>query len=310
MAARQGGGDPDANPTLRTMYQKARDNSVPLDTIERAVKRGTGELEGVSYESIAYEGYAPGGVALYIECLTDNRNRTGSEVRSTLTAQRRVAGRAGLGGLAVRAQGRGAGAVVGGGGGRPDDGGARRRGRGPGRRRRHVEGHHRAGRPQRGARGAGRGRHRLPERRPGHGAHQHGGRDRARRSPPGAEADGPHRRPRRRAGRATATSTSATTSSKNSPASSGGSCPRPERPASAANQSRKGDAAAAMRHDLPALALCQVGEEAGVEAVVTGQLGMEGGHRGRTPTGTAPDGRHVGPARPRRDRCAPPPGPG
>ncbi len=85
VAARQGGGDPDANPTLRTMYQKARDNSVPLDTIERAVKRGTGELEGVSYESISYEGYAPGGVALYIECLTDNRNRTGSEVRSTLT---------------------------------------------------------------------------------------------------------------------------------------------------------------------------------------------------------------------------------
>ena len=85
VAARQGGGDLDANPTLRTMYQKARDNSVPLDTIERAVKRGTGELEGVSYESVTYEGYAPGGVALYIECLTDNRNRTGSEVRSALT---------------------------------------------------------------------------------------------------------------------------------------------------------------------------------------------------------------------------------
>ena len=85
VAARQGGGDPDTNPTLRTMFQKARDNSVPLDTIERAIKRGTGELEGVSYESVAYEAYAPGGVALYIECLTDNRNRTGSEVRSTLT---------------------------------------------------------------------------------------------------------------------------------------------------------------------------------------------------------------------------------
>lgn len=84
VAARQGGGDLEANPTLRTMYQKARDNSVPLDTIERAVKRGTGELEGVSYETVTYEGYAPGGVALYIECLTDNRNRTGSEVRSTL----------------------------------------------------------------------------------------------------------------------------------------------------------------------------------------------------------------------------------
>ncbi len=85
VAARTGGGDPDANPTLRTMFQKARDNSVPLDTIERAVKRGTGELEGVDYSSITYEGYAPGGIALLIECLTDNRNRTSSEVRSALT---------------------------------------------------------------------------------------------------------------------------------------------------------------------------------------------------------------------------------
>ncbi len=85
VAARQGGGDLDSNPTLRTMYQKARDNSVPLDTIERAVKRGTGELEGVTYESVTYEGYAPNGVALYIEVLTDNRNRTSSEVRAVLT---------------------------------------------------------------------------------------------------------------------------------------------------------------------------------------------------------------------------------
>ena len=82
VAARQGGGDMDANATLRTMYQKARDSSVPLDTIERAIKRGTGELEGVSYEAIAYEGYAPAGVALYVEVLTDNRNRTGSDMRS------------------------------------------------------------------------------------------------------------------------------------------------------------------------------------------------------------------------------------
>ena len=85
VAARQGGGDPDANPSLRTMFQKARDNSVPLDTIERAVKRGTGELEGVNYETITYEGYAPGGIALLIECLTDNRNRTSGDVRSTLS---------------------------------------------------------------------------------------------------------------------------------------------------------------------------------------------------------------------------------
>lgn len=85
VAAREGGGDLDANPTLRTMYQKARDSSVPLDTIERAVKRGTGELEGVVYEPVSYEGYAPGGVALYVEGLTDNRNRTGSEIRSVFT---------------------------------------------------------------------------------------------------------------------------------------------------------------------------------------------------------------------------------
>ncbi len=84
VSARTGGGDPDANPTLRTMFQKARDASVPLDTIERAVKRGTGELEGVSYEPITYEGYAPHGVALLVEVLTDNRNRTGSDIRSLL----------------------------------------------------------------------------------------------------------------------------------------------------------------------------------------------------------------------------------
>src|SRR5688572_1842401 len=82
VAARAGGGDPDMNPSLRTMFQKARDSSVPLDTIERAIKRGTGELEGVTYEAITYEGYAPGGVAVLIDVLTDNRNRTGSEVRS------------------------------------------------------------------------------------------------------------------------------------------------------------------------------------------------------------------------------------
>jgi len=82
VAAREGGGDLEGNPTLRTMYQKARDNSIPLDTIERAVKRGTGELDGVTYEQVTYEGYAPGGVAVMVECLTDNRNRTGSEIRN------------------------------------------------------------------------------------------------------------------------------------------------------------------------------------------------------------------------------------
>lgn len=82
VAAREGGGDPDANPTLRTMYQKARDASVPLETIERAIKRGTGELEGVRYEQVNYEGYAPCGVAVIVECLTDNRNRTGADIRA------------------------------------------------------------------------------------------------------------------------------------------------------------------------------------------------------------------------------------
>jgi len=85
VAAREGGSDIEANPTLRTMFQKARDNSVPLDTIERAIKRGTGELEGVTYESVHYEGYAPNGVAVYVDVLTDNRNRTGAEIRSVFT---------------------------------------------------------------------------------------------------------------------------------------------------------------------------------------------------------------------------------
>jgi len=85
VAAREGGGDPESNPTLRTMFQKARSASVPMDTIEKAIKRGTGELEGVRYEQITYEGYAPCGVAVLVECLSDNRNRTGADVRSMFT---------------------------------------------------------------------------------------------------------------------------------------------------------------------------------------------------------------------------------
>ncbi len=85
VAAREGGGDMNANAALRAMFTKAREASVPLDTIERAIKRGTGELEGVRYEAISYEGYAPSGVALIVECLTDNRNRTGSDIRSTFS---------------------------------------------------------------------------------------------------------------------------------------------------------------------------------------------------------------------------------
>src|SRR5205085_11603990 len=73
---------------LRTMFAKARDASVPMDTIERAIKRGTGELEGVRYEQVSYEGYAPSGVAVIIECLTDNRNRTGADIRATFSKNR------------------------------------------------------------------------------------------------------------------------------------------------------------------------------------------------------------------------------
>ncbi len=82
VAARAGGGDQDTNAGLRTMVQKARDNSVPLDTIQRAIKRGTGEEEGVTYESVTYEGYAPGGIAVIVQALTDNRNRTSAEIKN------------------------------------------------------------------------------------------------------------------------------------------------------------------------------------------------------------------------------------
>jgi YebC/PmpR family DNA-binding regulatory protein len=85
VAAREGGGDLTANATLRAMYDKAREASVPSDTIERAIKRGTGELEGVTYEAVTYEGYASNGVAVIVECLTDNRNRTTSEVKNIFT---------------------------------------------------------------------------------------------------------------------------------------------------------------------------------------------------------------------------------
>ena len=85
VAAREGGGNVEANPTLASAVEKARDFSVPMDNIERAIKRGTGELEGARYEPVVYEGYAPGGVAVLVEAMTDNRNRTGQEVRHTFT---------------------------------------------------------------------------------------------------------------------------------------------------------------------------------------------------------------------------------
>ena len=85
VAAREGGGDLDAHPTLRTAVGKGRDASLPVDTIQKAIKRGTGALEGVKYETVSYEGYAPSGVAVIVECLTDNRNRTGPDVRTVFT---------------------------------------------------------------------------------------------------------------------------------------------------------------------------------------------------------------------------------
>ncbi len=85
VAARLGGGDVNANPRLRTAVLTARQNSMPADNIERAIKKGTGELEGVTYEEATYEAYGPGGVALLIQVLTDNRNRTVAEIRSLLT---------------------------------------------------------------------------------------------------------------------------------------------------------------------------------------------------------------------------------
>jgi YebC/PmpR family DNA-binding regulatory protein len=86
VAARLGGPDPDGNPTLYDAIQKARKNSVPLDNIERAVKRGSGaEAGGADWETIMYEGYGPQGVAILVECLTDNRNRAASEVRTAMT---------------------------------------------------------------------------------------------------------------------------------------------------------------------------------------------------------------------------------
>ncbi len=82
VAAREGGSDTTTNASLRSSVTKARDASVPMDTIDRAIKRGSGELEGVQYEAMMYEGYSAGGVAMLVDALTDNRNRTGAEIRS------------------------------------------------------------------------------------------------------------------------------------------------------------------------------------------------------------------------------------
>ena len=85
VAARDGGGEPEYNARLRMAVDTARAASMPAENVERAIKKGTGELEGVNYEEVAYEGYGPGGVALFIECLTDNTNRTVAAIRHALT---------------------------------------------------------------------------------------------------------------------------------------------------------------------------------------------------------------------------------
>ena len=84
VAARNGGGDPATNPRLRTIIAEAKSVNMPADNIKKAIQRGTGELPGVTYEEITYEGYGPGGAALIIETLTDNKNRTVGELRHTL----------------------------------------------------------------------------------------------------------------------------------------------------------------------------------------------------------------------------------
>ena len=85
IAARMGGGDPTGNPRLRLAVDTARDNSMPMDNISRAIKKGTGELEGVTYDEITYEGYGPAGIALIIETATDNRNRTVADIRHIMS---------------------------------------------------------------------------------------------------------------------------------------------------------------------------------------------------------------------------------
>jgi YebC/PmpR family DNA-binding regulatory protein len=85
IAAREGGGNPDMNPRLALAVEKAKGENMPKDNIERAIKRGTGEIAGADYEEMTYEGYAPGGVAVFVECLTDNTNRTVADVRHAFT---------------------------------------------------------------------------------------------------------------------------------------------------------------------------------------------------------------------------------
>ncbi|MBI2167394.1 MAG: YebC/PmpR family DNA-binding transcriptional regulator [Candidatus Omnitrophica bacterium] len=95
VAARTGGGDPESNPRLRTAINTAKSANMPSDNIDRAVKKGTGGLEGVNYEEVHYEGYGPYGIAIYVHCLTDNKNRTASEIRNIFSKRQGALGGAG-----------------------------------------------------------------------------------------------------------------------------------------------------------------------------------------------------------------------
>jgi len=105
VAARNGGGNPESNPRLRTALSKAKECNMPADNIDRAIKKGTGELPGISYEEVYYEGYGPAGVAILIEALTDNKNRTTSEVRNIL--EKKGGSMSGAGSVAWQFQKRG-----------------------------------------------------------------------------------------------------------------------------------------------------------------------------------------------------------
>ncbi len=85
VAAKEGGGDPDMNPTLRTAIEKAQDDNMPKDNIKRAIDKATGNIEGANFEEVTYEGYGPGGIAVIVQVLTDNRNRTAAEIRHAFT---------------------------------------------------------------------------------------------------------------------------------------------------------------------------------------------------------------------------------
>ncbi len=106
VAAREGGGDPDANPRLRSAIATAKAANMPAANLERAIKKGAGNDPDTQYEEVSYEGYAPGGVAIFIECLTDNRNRTGPEVRHLITKRGGSMGRTGTAAAAFNRRGR------------------------------------------------------------------------------------------------------------------------------------------------------------------------------------------------------------